>query len=241
MATVEPKDVLPVHSRVSWGAVFAGAVTAIAIYTLLSVLGIAIGMTVGSRVEDTSNIGTGAAIWAVITLMLSLFLGGWVTSQCTTNETKMEAVVYGVIVWGAMFALLAWPLMSRLRLGFSDLITIAGESRAAAAAGVFSDQDLRTAGFTDEQINNQRTQFDKLRNRGQDLGAQIRDAATDPRAVNGAWWTFGGILLSMLAAISGAVAGAGPELRLVRTGSRSVFMATSTTRNAARSEQAANR
>jgi len=223
MSTIETKDVMPVHSRVSWGAVLAGAVMAIAIYTLLSVLGIAIGMTVSNRGgADTDTINLGAVIWAVITLMISLFLGGWVTSQCTTNETKMEAVVYGVVVWGTMFALLAWPLMSRLNLGFSDLLNMAGAPHTTT--GAWSDADLRAAGFSDDQINSQRQQFDKLR-------TEIRQAATDPRAVQGAWWTFGGILLSMLAAVAGSLAGAGPELSLVRVGRRTFLFASQ--RNAA--------
>jgi len=235
MSTVQINDVAPVHSRVSWGAIFAGAVTAITLYLVLSVLGVAIGMTVSNR-TDESSLNTGAAIWAAFTLMLSLFLGGWVASQCTTNETKMEAAVYGVIVWGTMFALMAWPLASRLRLGVTDLMNVVNTTQNAA----FTDEELRAAGFSADQIASQRGNFDKLRGRGLEAAGNMREVANDPRAVSSAWWVFGGILLSLLASVAGAMTGAGPELRIVSGGTRAVFVARRTTTSNARTEEPAH-
>src|SRR5438270_277621 len=103
---VQVQDLLPVRSRVSWGAILAGVMTSIALYFLLSVLGVAIGATVTYRNGDVADISLAAAIWAIITLMLSLFAGGCVASQCTVGETKGESVIYGVVLWGTMFSLL---------------------------------------------------------------------------------------------------------------------------------------
>src|SRR5262245_51104205 len=108
MATaIETQDVLPVRSRVSWGAIFAGAVVALTVYLLLSSLGVALGLSVSGRV-DGQNLAIGAGIWAILSTLISLFLGGWVASQCTAGETRGEAAVYGVVVWGIFFAALLW-------------------------------------------------------------------------------------------------------------------------------------
>src|SRR5437588_647167 len=101
---VQVKDLVPVRSRVSWGAILAGVMTAVAVYFLLAFLGVAIGATVIQR-TGTTDIGlTGPAIWAIISLMLALFAGGCVTSQCTVGESKTESVIYGVVLWGTMFS-----------------------------------------------------------------------------------------------------------------------------------------
>jgi hypothetical protein len=236
MATVQTQDVLPVHSRVSWSAIFAGAITALAVYLLLSVLGVALGLSVSGTVGST-ELGVGAAIWAVITTLLALFLGGWITSQCTVGENRMEAVIYGVILWGLVFAILLWLMASGVRLGFNAVIGLASATPGAVrTADRLTEEDLRAAGFTQGQIDNFKEQFHQLRARVQELPAGRGDVNWAAQSATAAWWTFGGILLSMLAAVGGAVAGAGPNLMLTGFGLR-----TTVTGVSYRSRESANR
>src|SRR5829696_2517105 len=102
--TVRPNtiDMMPVRSRVSWGAIAAGAMVAVAIYFVLTLLGIGIGMQVAIS-RNNVNIGAGAAIYSILTMLLAMFFGGWTTSRLAVGETKLEAVLYGVILWGALF------------------------------------------------------------------------------------------------------------------------------------------
>ena len=95
-----PEPLVSVHSRVSWGALLAGSVVAIAVYSLLTMLGIAVGFSVSDR------LGTGAAVWSFVTLLLAMFVGGWVATRCTAGELRSEAVLYGIIVWGITSTLL---------------------------------------------------------------------------------------------------------------------------------------
>jgi hypothetical protein len=211
---------------VSWGALFAGTVVALAVYLLLSVLGVALGLSISPQVGDR-ELGIGAIVWAILTMLLSLFIGGCVASQCTVGENKTEAVIYGIVVWGMVFAALLWMMASGVRVGFNALIGVASTPVAqqmAQQVSRLSDEDLRGAGFSDEQINNFRAQFEQLRNRGQNLSAEMRRAAEDPRSMAAAWWTFGGVFLSMLAAIGGALAGSGPTLELAAVRIRSAIV-----------------
>lgn len=226
MAAIQTEDVLPVRSRVSWSAIFAGTFMALAAYLLLSVLGIALGLTFSAQVGDR-ELGIGATVWAIASTLIALFIGGCTASQFTVGENKGEAIVYGIIVWGTVFAMLLWMMASGIRVGFNALIGMASTPVAqqlTQQVSTMSDGDLRSAGFTDEQITNFRAQFDQLKSRSQNLPQEMRRTAEDPRATAAAWWTFGGLFLSMLAAIGGAIFGSGPTLHLATLRFRSAVV-----------------
>jgi len=209
---VQAQDVLPVRSRVSFSAIFAGAVVALALSLLLHMLGAALGLSLINHVGD-NTLSTGALVWAIGMTLIALFAGGYVTSRCSVGETHGEAAIYGVIMWGVVFAMLLWLMASGARMGLTAIMGVANNPAVAR-----SDADLTASGFTEDQIANNRTQFDKLRARWDNVPAELRSAAEDPRARSAAWWTFAGVLLSMLASIAGAVVGAGPEFVLTRWG-----------------------
>lgn len=231
MATVETHDLLPVHSRVSWGAIFAGTVVALAINLLLSMLGVALGLSIIGQLGDR-ELGIGALVYVLVITQIALFVGGWVTSQCTVGENKMEAVVYGVLMWGTVFAVLMGLLAGGVRVGVNSVMGVMNSPLAAQAANL-SDADLRAAGFTDEQVANFRSQFDRLRNDPQAVSQDLRTTAQDSRAVQAAWWSFGGMLLSMLVAVGGALCGSGPTFQFLGLNFRSFMMHETQTREPA--------
>ena len=107
-------DVLPVGSRISWGAILAGAVLALALYFLLTLLGAAIGLSVAGD-AGAAELGTGAAVWSVVVTALCLFAGGYAASHFTVGEHKVEAAVYGLVVWAVVFSMLLWLMASGVR------------------------------------------------------------------------------------------------------------------------------
>jgi len=132
--TVRPStiDMMPVKSRVSWGAIAAGAMVAVAVYFLLTLLGIAVGLEVSASRNDVS-LGTGAALWSILTLLLAMFLGGWATSRLAVGETKLEAVLYGVILWGVLFIGMFWLFGVGVRIGFGAMMGVASGATSVAA------------------------------------------------------------------------------------------------------------
>ena len=189
-------DLLPVRSRVSWGAIFAGLFVALTIYVLLGALGAAIGLSISDRVEG-DRLASGAGIWAIITLLIALFCGGCVAAQCTAGETKGEAIVYGVILWGVMFAAIVWMSGSILRAGLGGSLRAANVLASADPQTVDWERAARDSGITREQIDKMRASMP--------TAAQVRDASKEA-----AWWSFAGLLASLGAAIAGALVGAGP-------------------------------
>ena len=203
---VQAEDVIPVRSRINWGAIAAGAALAIALSLLLSLLGSAIGLSINDNVSDRS-LSIGAVVWAILVTAGSLFLGGFVASQLTTGENKVEGALYGLLVWALTFALLVTLLANLARTGFSAMLGIANNPVVAANTGTGNTDDaLRRVGVSQEQINQLRA------------NANVNDPANrqaiEENATRAAWYSFLGTLVSMLAAAIGGYVGAGPHLRL---------------------------
>src|SRR5215208_5451027 len=63
-------------ARISWGAVFAGAIIALATQIVLALIGMAIGLaTLNPATGDSPSgtaLGTGAALWLVVSNLFSL-------------------------------------------------------------------------------------------------------------------------------------------------------------------------
>lgn len=70
--------------RVSWGAIFSGAITAIAVQLLLNLLGAGVGAaTINPQQgqQPGQGLALGAAIWFVLASIVSLFVGGWIAAR----------------------------------------------------------------------------------------------------------------------------------------------------------------
>lgn len=168
-----------VRSRISWGAILAGAAVAIAIYALLMALGVAVGMSVSDEV-NARTLGASAGVWGFISLLIALFVGGWVTTQVTTGESRTEAILYGVVLWATTSVLLIWITTNGAQAGID------------AAAAVQS------------MTGNQATGSD---NAGQAPSGEDALERAREEGKEGSWWAFAGMLLSMVASIGGAMVG----------------------------------
>jgi len=203
-----PIDILSVRSRVSWGAISAGAMVALSLYMLLTMLGVALGIEVAVRGAD-QNFGTGAAIYSILSLLVAMFFGGWATSRLAVGESKLEAVLYGLILWGVLFLGMVWLLSAGIRTGFGAMIGLssgaydvardeaASESRPSPGlldavrsrydtelGGDRFVEDLKKTGLTEEQARKAqqevKSRIDRLRNDPGSLPEVARDLANQP-------------------------------------------------------------
>lgn len=170
-----------VRSRISWGAILAGAAVAMAVYALLMALGVAVGMSLSDD-ANLRTLGTGAGVWGFISLLIALFAGGWVTTQVTAGETRTEAVLYGIVLWATTSVLLLWLTANGVQAGMN----VAMDTRSSIGADYASA--TTDPGQTTESH--------------QAAIERARDAGKE-----GSWWAFAGMLLSMVAAIGGALVG----------------------------------
>jgi len=213
--TVRPEDVTSVGTRISWGAVLAGAVVALAVYMVLTTLGAAIGFTVG-REMTTRALAGGGLVWAILTTAISLFCGGWTTSQLTAGETKCEAMVHGLILWGTIVAAMLWMTTVGVRSGFNAMLSVAYAGTTATDREGGIEELAKRMGYSEERI-------ERIREAIKAKADNAEDKVNDEQVINDArkavamvtWGALFGMLLSMGAAIGGAVVGAGPSRTLL--------------------------
>ena len=204
------EDVVEVGSRVSWGAILAGAVMALAVSFVLTLLGSAIGFSASDAVSN-NTLAWGSGIWAILAMVVALFIGGWITSQCVVGETKTESVVHGVIMWGVTFAMVMWFATAGISTGLSGMMQTAN-----VASNVSQEnwqQFARAAGVPADQLETWTAQASATA-RDPQQQAEAREQAQET-ATYASWWTLAGTVLSMIAAVGGALAGAGPTFRLL--------------------------
>lgn len=203
-----PDDVLAVRSRVSWPAIAAGAMIATAVYFVMTLLGAALGLEIAVR-GATTHLGAGAAVYSVLALLIAMFFGGWATSRLAVGESKLEAVLYGIILWGALFLGLVWLFSVGIRTGFGAMVglssgaySLAVEHDAAGppgASGIVDSlrrryntelggekfvADLQKAGISEEQAKKAQVEIkdtlDRLSNDPASLPDVAREVASRP-------------------------------------------------------------
>ena len=153
--------------RVSWGGVFGGVLVALGFLLLMTALGVAVGISAAQPGEtDTGTLGAGAGIWAAVSLLVALFLGGWVSTRIGAIFDGTTGFFEGALVWVVSVLLMLCMASTGLGMLFGGASELVGGAAQALSSVLQSSQ-----------------------------------------ATSAAWITFGALLLSLLAAVFGAMAG----------------------------------
>lgn len=88
--------------HVSWGALFAGAIVALAAWILLYAIGLAIGLSSVDPADMSSAkvAGIGTGIYSLLSPLIALFCGGIVASRLAGLVSHKDGALHGVVVWG---------------------------------------------------------------------------------------------------------------------------------------------
>lgn len=121
----------PAFPAIRWGAVLAGVAVGVSVQLLLTLLGIATGLST-AQVAEGESVGTGPLIWAGVSMLIAAFVGGYVAARMSGLKRKADGVLHGAVSWAVttiLFATLATTVGGTLVGGvFNNM------SRAAGAA-----------------------------------------------------------------------------------------------------------
>ena len=124
-------------SRISWGAILAGAVVAVAIGLMLNILGVAVGATAIDAVEggtpSGAAFGIGGGLWLLVANLLGLAVGGYAAARLSGTADRTDATLHGVGVWAIGF-LLSAVLLGNLAAGAASTAAGAASSVLGGAA-----------------------------------------------------------------------------------------------------------
>ncbi|MDE2405558.1 MAG: hypothetical protein KGM17_12900 [Sphingomonadales bacterium] len=139
------------RSAVTWAAVFAGAVVALATTLVLFALGSGLGLAAASPWPGAGPAATtfaiGAGIWLIVMQWLSAAVGGYITGRLRTrwvgvhtHEVFFRDTAHGLLAWALATIAVAAVALS------ATSSTLAAASATTNAAGYASDVMLRSDG-----------------------------------------------------------------------------------------------
>ncbi|MFC4170083.1 hypothetical protein [Teichococcus aestuarii] len=113
-AAVQGSPRLP--TRISWGAVLAGAVIALAVGAMLNILGAAIGANLVDAAEratpDASTLGIGGGIWLLVSHLIGLGLGAYAAARLSGTADGTDGSLHGLAMWATSTLVSAFLLGS---------------------------------------------------------------------------------------------------------------------------------
>lgn len=140
-------------SRISWGAILAGTLTALVVVSMLNLLGLGIGLsTINPMTENDplQGLGTGALIWFGLSNLVALFVGGLVAGRMSGYTSKSDGGLHGFLSW-ALFALISFFLLT-------SAVGSMVNGMSSAMAGIFGGS----------QSDNVKVILDKAQKNGED-------------------------------------------------------------------------
>ena len=84
--------------RISWGAIFAGALVSLAVWALLLAIGLAAGLSTVDPGETASGwraAGIGTGIWGLVAPLIALFVGGLIAARESGVAKRSDGAIHG--------------------------------------------------------------------------------------------------------------------------------------------------
>jgi hypothetical protein len=252
--------------RVSWGGIWGGMLVATGVMILLTALGLAVGISAANPGQTgAQTLGTAAGIWGGVSLLIALFVGGWVSTRIGVITDRTTGFFEGSLVWVLSVLLMAWAASNgistlangafRVVGGVTQAVGQAAQSQAgpggidldvsgsadqiaarlrdpqtaqriASLTGIPVDDVRRTLDQTAQRVESNGNDPAAAANAAREGAAQLMQQARSsgalerqaeriqPRASQAAWITFGALVVSLLAAVIGAMLGRRRAVRL---------------------------
>ena len=131
----------PLHTLISWPAVIAGGIVAVAVGAMLNLLGVALGASAFNPYEfgggDAEGFTAAAGMWMAFANAIALFIGGAVATRAAKYADHHKGALHGLAVWALAF-LLAITIASAAGAGGAAAL-IGGEAADSDDRNVVTD------------------------------------------------------------------------------------------------------
>ena len=199
--------------RFSWSSTLAGLVAALAVMLVLSVLGLAIGLSTVDRNSQASNYGIGAGIWGGASALIAFFVGGLIAAWSGAGTTSGHGAFQGALAWALGIVVLGYVLAGGVGAVARTAGSAASTGIEAASNGAGQMQSSMTDGrgnmtadakATTQQAAGQiQAKVDQVK---QQMTPQNMENAAG-HAAGGTWGTLGAMVLTLGASIAGGFLG----------------------------------
>lgn len=127
-----------------WGAVFAGATVAVALWVLLQLIGMGVGLT-AVKLDETGSlrsVGIGTTVSSMLAPLIAMFVGGIVGARVSNTFDANAGAMHGFVVWAvaSLIGVLAVAWLIAALAGGALQMTY---QQLPASENVTLDPDLR--------------------------------------------------------------------------------------------------
>jgi len=128
------------NARIKWSAVFAGWAVGLAAQMVLTLLGLGIGAwAIDIRDNNPTNgIPMGAGIWTGISMLISAFIGGYITARMSGISLRSDGLYHGIVVWGVNWLIFAWLTTTAMAAMVGGAFSVFGSALQTVGQGVSS-------------------------------------------------------------------------------------------------------
>jgi len=128
------------HARVKWSAVWAGLVVGLSTQLVLTLLGLAIGAwSIDLKdVQSAEGIPLGAGLWTGLSLLLSAFIGGYVTARLAGSLDRSDGMYQAAVVWGVTWLVFAWLTTTAMSVMLGGVFSALGSAMQTTGQGVMN-------------------------------------------------------------------------------------------------------
>lgn len=125
----------PYFSPIRWAAIFAGLAGGLASYMLLSLLGIAVGLSAvdPQSTDPVGSVPMATGVWTGISMLVGAFIGGYVAGHMSGLFRKADGMLHGFVAWGSTTLLFAVLMASALGSILGGTFQILGQGMSAGA------------------------------------------------------------------------------------------------------------
>lgn len=151
-----PEGAPALPPRISWGAVLAGGVVAVAIGLALNILGAAIGAsTIDLAARDTpdaASLGMLGGVWLLVANLVALGVGGYVAARLSGTADRTDSTLHGLSVW-AVGVLIAAVLSGNLLASAAGTAAQGASQAIGGLAQGAGEAVSAVAGRTAQQVD----------------------------------------------------------------------------------------
>lgn len=136
----------PLFPAIRWGAVLAGVVVGFSVQLVLTLLGIATGLT-ATNLSEGETMGIGPLLWAGFSMLVAAFVGGYVAARMSGLKRRADGVLHGAVSWAVttiLFTALATSIGGALVGGVFTNMSQLARGAASSSANGNSDSPLAT-------------------------------------------------------------------------------------------------
>lgn len=113
-------------ARVRWGPLAAALVVSLAAQILLTVFGLAVGLSSFDVRAEGQGVSIGTGVWTGISLLVSIGIGGFLAARLSSISLRSDGIYNGIVLWGVTWLMFAWLATSAMAALLGGVFNVFG-------------------------------------------------------------------------------------------------------------------